>query len=133
MLVKERYHVELDQHQPRREWIIVDDDTQISRHTRIFEGDISPEKVRQAALIWTRLLRAKTVRELAGGQKVYVLKTSQGDLTEDSVAAVATAIRSKGQGWLLWVRAGKPFGRCEVAREGLLHGYIESFKKLIKT
>jgi hypothetical protein len=65
------------------------------------------------------------VREIAGGHKIYVLKTSQGDLNEESVGAIARAIRSKGQGWLLWVEAGKPIGRCEVVMEGLLRGYID--------
>jgi len=121
----ERCHVELDQHRPRREWTVIDHDTRISRHTRIFEGDIAQEKVHQAALIWSRLLRAKTIREIAGGHKIYVLKTSQGDITEDSVAAIVRAIRSKGRGWLLWVQASKPAGRCDVAMDGLLRGYID--------
>jgi hypothetical protein len=121
----EQFHVELDQQSPRREWFAVDKATGIARHTRIFEGDMSQEKVQRTALIWSRLLRAKTVRELAGGQKIYVIKTSQADLNAESVGALAKAVRSKGPGWVLWVEPGKPVGQCEVLDDGLLRARID--------
>jgi hypothetical protein len=118
----EQSRVELDEQRPRREWFVVDVPSGVSRHTRIFEGDMSADKVLKTAAIWTRLLRTKTVRDLAGGQKIYVIKTSQADLDKGSVMALAKAIRSKGAGWLLWVEAGTPVGHCEVAADGLIRG-----------
>lgn len=121
----EQCHVELDEQRPRREWFVVDQASGISRHTRIFEGDMPKEKVQRTAVMWTRLLRARTVRDLAGGQKIYVIKTSQADLREDSVVALAKSVRSKGPGWLLWVEAGTPVGHCEIVAEGLLRARID--------
>jgi hypothetical protein len=121
----EQAYVDLDEQQPRREWFVVDRETRISRHTRIFQGDMPQEKVQKTALLWTQLLRAKAVREIAAGQKVYVVKTSQGDLGRDALAEVATALRSKGPGWVLWVEAGEPVGHCEIVMDGLLHARID--------
>jgi hypothetical protein len=121
----EECYISLDEQRPRREWFVVDHPTRISRHTGIFEGDIPQETVLKTARVWTRLLRAKAVREIAGGQKIYVIKTSQGDLSEEAVAAVATALRSKGQSWVLWVEAGGPVGHCEILKEGLLRARID--------
>jgi hypothetical protein len=121
----EQCHVALDEQQPRREWFVVDEATRISRHTRIFQGDIPQDKVHKTAILWTRLLRAKAVREIAAGQKIYVMKTSQGDLSQKALAEVAKAVRSKGPGWVLWVEAGDPVGHCEVVMDGLLHARID--------
>jgi hypothetical protein len=121
----EQCHVELDEQRPRREWFVVDQPSGISRHTRIFEGDMPKEQVHRTAVVWTRLLREKTVRDLAGGQKIYVIKTSQADLDEDSVTALTRAVRAKGRGWLLWVEAGTPVGHCEIVADGLLRARID--------
>ena len=121
----EQSFVELDEQRPRREWFVVDQPTGISRHTRIFEGDMPEQTVRKTAVTWTRLLRAKALRDLAGGQKIYVIKTSQADLDPASVFALARAIRSKGPGWLLWVEAGTPVGHCEIEFDGLLRARID--------
>jgi plasmid stability protein len=121
----ENCYVSLDEQQPRREWFIVDHDTRTSRHTRIFEGDMPKENVQEVALFWTRLLRAKTAREIADGQKIYVMKSSRGELTEEAVAEVAKALRSRGPSWLLWVEAGEPVGHCEIAFDGLLRARID--------
>jgi hypothetical protein len=120
----EQCYVDLDE-QRRREWFVVDRETGISRHTRIFQGDIPQELVHKTALVWTRLLRAKAVREIAAGQKIYVIKTSEGDLTQSALAEVTRALRSKGLGWVLWVESGHPVGHCEVMMEGLLHVSID--------
>jgi hypothetical protein len=121
----EQCHVELDEQRPRREWFFVDEASGVSRHTRLFEGDMPKEKVLRTALMWTRLLRAKTARDLTGGQKIYVIKTSQADLDEHSVVALANAVRSKGSGWVLWVETGTPVGYCEIATHGLLRARID--------
>jgi hypothetical protein len=121
----EKCYVALDQQQPRREWYFVDHDTRTSRHSHIFEGDMPKENVQEIALFWTRLLRSKTAREIAAGSKIYIMKSSQSDLTEQAVGEVARALRSKGPSWLLWVEAGKPVGHCEVAFEGLLRARID--------
>lgn len=121
----EKCYIALDEQQPRREWFIVDHDTRTSRHSRIYEGDLPKEKVQELALLWTRLLREKAARDLVEGNKIYVMKTSQNDLTEDAVVEVARALRSKGRGWVLWVEAGDPPGHCEIAVDGLLRARID--------
>lgn len=121
----EKCYIALDEQQPRREWFIVDHDTRTSRHSRIFEGDLPKDKVQELALFWTRLLREKAGRDIAEANKIYVMKSSQGDLTEDAVVEVVQALRSKGRGWVMWVEAGDPPGRCEIAMDGLLRARID--------
>ena len=121
----EKCYIALDEQQPRREWFIVDHDTRTSRHSRIFEGDLPKEKVQELALFWTRLLREKAGRDIAEANKIYVMKSSQGDLTEDAVIEVVRALRSKGRGWVMWVEAGEPPGHCEITMEGLLRARID--------
>jgi hypothetical protein len=121
----DRGYVALDKQQPRREWYFGDHETGTSRHSHIYEGDLPQDKVEKMARVWARLLREKTVREIATGQKIYVIKTSRGDFTEQAVAEVARALRSKGPSWLLWVEAGNPVGHCDVAMEGLIRARID--------
>lgn len=121
----DKCYVSLDEQTPRREWYVVDHDTKIQRHSHIFEGDMPKDKVEKAARIWTRMLREKTVTEIASGRKLYVLKTSEDDLTLEAVSEVAKALRSKGSSWLLWVEAGAPVGFCDVAMEGLIRARID--------
>jgi hypothetical protein len=121
----ERCYIALDEQKPRAEWFFVDHETRTSRHSGIFDGDMPKEKVQSLARIWTRLLREKAARELAAASRIYVIKTSQADLTEPAVAAIAKALRAKGRAWLLWVQAGHPAGSCEVAFEGLLRARID--------
>ena len=121
----EHCYIALDEQQPRREWFFVDHETRTSRHSRIFEGDLPKEKVQDLALFWTRLLREKSARDIAAGNKIYVMKTSQGDLMEEAVVEVARALRSKGRGWVLWVEPGDPVGHCEMVMDGLLRARID--------
>jgi hypothetical protein len=121
----EQCYVALDEQKPRREWYFVDHDTRTSRHSQIFEGDMPKENVQEIGLFWSRLLRAKTAREIATGHKIYVTKSSQGDLTEHAIAEVAKALRSKGPSWLLWVQPGEPVGHCEILFDGLLRARID--------
>jgi len=121
----EQCHIALDEQKPRGEWFFVDHETRTSRHSGIYDGDMPKERVQGLARTWTRMLREKAAREFAEASRIYVIKTSQGDLTEDAVAEVAKAVRAKGPGWLMWVEAGDPVGRCEVAMDGLLRARID--------
>jgi hypothetical protein len=121
----EKCYVALDEQKPRGEWFFVDHDTRTSRHSHIFDGDMPKENVQEIALFWARLLRAKTAREIAAGQKIYIIKSSQGDLTQNAVTEVAKALRSKGPSWLLWVQVGVPVGQCEIVFDGLMRARID--------
>lgn len=121
----ENCYVALDEQRPRGEWFVVDHDTRTSRHSGIFDGDMPQDKVQELAQLWTRMLRAKSADELAAGRKVYVMKSSQGDLDRESVGRVARALRAKSRGWVLWVEPGAPVGECTVAEDGLLHARID--------
>jgi hypothetical protein len=121
----ENCYATLEETRPRREWKIVDPDTGTIRHTHIFEGDMSQEMIQKLALMWTRLLREKTVSEIMAGEKIYVMKTSTGDLGENAMVEVAKALRSKGPAWLLWVEPGTPVGHCEIAADGLMLASID--------
>ena len=121
----ENCYVKLEESRPRREWRIFDPDTGTSRHSHIFEGDMSQEMIHKVALMWGRLLREKTVCEIIAGEKIYVMKASDGGLSENEMVELAKALRSKGPAWLLWVAPGTPVGHCEIAADGLLRARID--------
>jgi hypothetical protein len=118
-------YVTLEESRPRREWRIIDPETATSRHTHIFEGDMAQAMIQKLAVFWARLLREKTAAEIATGEKIYVMKTSNDDLDEEAMIEVAKALRSKGPAWLMWVQPGTPVGHCEIVVDGLLRARID--------
>jgi hypothetical protein len=121
----EHAYIALDDSRPRREWFFIDPETRTSRHTQIFEGDMPRDMIQKAALFWAQLLREKTVREIAAGEKIFVIKSSESALNPRAVEDLARALRSKGPGWLVWVEARPPVGHCEIAMDGLVRACID--------
>ena len=117
--------VELDQQQPRREWIIVDRARNLREHTFIWEGEQSEEAVRMSSLTRSRYLQRMMIDNMRTADKIYVIKSGEGHLTEKACLAISQALRQRGPNWLLWVEPGPIIGRVDQLAPGLLRGTID--------
>jgi hypothetical protein len=117
--------VELDQQQPRREWIIVDPVNRLREHTFIWDGDQEEEQVRSQQLKRIAFLRRMMTDNIRDANKIFVIKSGNGKLAVGHTLAIAQALRRRGASWLLWVEPGNQVGSVEVLADGLLRGIID--------
>ncbi len=115
--------VELDQQQPRREWILVDRIYDIRQHSFIWEGD--PREVTIAAKMrrHCKYLRDKLIEDLVEGNKIYVIK-SVPDVRPELARRVAAGVRNWGTGSVLWVVDQGTGPAIEDLGDGLLRGCV---------
>jgi hypothetical protein len=95
-------------------------------HTRRFGGIDDPEVVRVAELESARFLKAKLLRELAMGGRLFVVR---GPADVKHMHKILEELQRRGDHALLWVRvasAKNPAGTV-VLRDGLLEGYVSHY------
>jgi hypothetical protein len=117
--------VELDQQQPRREWIIIDRVRDLREHTFIWEGEQPAEAIREMCHKRTALLRRMMVQNMSEGNKIFVIKSAKGHVDQNVAMAISSALRRRGPNWLLWVEPGQNIGQIEVLEDGLMRGTID--------
>jgi hypothetical protein len=95
-------------------------------HSGRFGGIDDPEVVRLAQIEMTRFLKAKLLRDLALGGRLFV---HRGPADLKLMARIANELRGYGDNGLLWVKLANdknPPGTLRV-REGLVEGFISRF------
>jgi tetratricopeptide (TPR) repeat protein len=99
--------------------------------TFIREDEAPFDRIYAAACRRLQFLARKLVEDLEAGNKIFVFRLTDRDLTEAELGRLHTAMRSYGDNTLLYVRhedAGHPNGTVALAGPGLLVGYIDRFK-----
>jgi tetratricopeptide (TPR) repeat protein len=99
----------------------------------IHEDDISYERMWKQTIRRLPFLRDKLITDLEAGQKIFVWRQTERNLTEAELDRLYRAVRSYGDNTLLYVRYQDDAhrnGTIEWARPGLLVGYIDRFKQL---
>ena len=77
-----------------------------------------------------QFLRQKLIDDLHAGEKIFVFKNLQRNLTETELVRLHAAVRAYGNGVLLYVQYADeayPAGAVEDRGDGLMIGYIEHF------
>jgi thioredoxin-like negative regulator of GroEL len=77
-----------------------------------------------------RYLAEKMIEDLTAGEKIFVYKNTNRDLTETEIGEIRRAMSRYGRNMLLYVRyAGEehPNGTVEWVEDGLMYGYLDRF------
>jgi hypothetical protein len=113
----------------KREYMIHERKYGLVYHTFVFEGERTPEVMRQQEATRLKFLRRKFLEELDAGEKIFIFKTST-PVPEPEVLPLFMALNRKVSNTLLWVvpeEPNRPSGTVEVMMNGLLKGYIDRF------
>ncbi len=90
----------------------------------------SEEQMRELACRRLQFLRDKLIGDLQAGEKIFVFKVIERNLTDEEIGRLHAAMRRYGDNTLLYVRyedEEHPNGTVEVAADGLMIGYIDRF------
>jgi len=113
----------------KREFMIHERKYGLVYHTFVYEGERTPELMRQQEATRLKFLRRKFVEEIDAGEKIFVFK--RGTPVPDSeILPLFLALNQRQPNTLLWVvpeQPGRPSGTVEVLLNGLLKGYIDRF------
>jgi tetratricopeptide (TPR) repeat protein len=99
----------------------------------IYEDEISYDQMWTQALRRLQFLRRKLIADLEAGDKIFVYRITNRNLTDDEVDQLWRAVRGYGDTTLLYVRyedAQHPNGSVEYVKPGLMIGYMDRFKQL---
>ena len=103
----------------------------LGTHTYVKLDEAPQERVAEQTYRRMQYLRRELIDDLESGDKLFVYKTSARNLEDHELDRLHTAIRSYGgNATLLYVRYADeihPDGTVEVARPGLLLGYLDRF------
>jgi hypothetical protein len=113
----------------RREFIIHERKYGLVYHTFVYEGERTPELMRQQEATRLKFLRRKFVEELDAGEKIFVFKRAT-PVPESEILPLFLALNRRRPNTLLWVvpeEPGRPSGTVEVLMNGLLKAYIDRF------
>ena len=97
----------------------------------IYEADISHERMLKQTLRRLPYLRDKLIADLESGEKLFVWRQTDRNLTAAELDRLHRAVQSYGNNTLLYVRYqddDHPNGTVEYDRPGLIIGYIDRFK-----
>jgi hypothetical protein len=98
-------------------------------HTNRYAYRIDVAEAHTQVVRTLRYLRQKLLRDLKEASKIFVYRTD-ADHSLDEMTRLLQAIRSHGNGTLLWVTAGDPgfgIGSVEVLGDGFLKGHLDRF------
>jgi hypothetical protein len=101
----------------------------LTYHTFVYEGERTPELMRQQEATRLKFLRRKFIEELDAGEKIFVFRRGRG-VTDSEILPLFLALNRNRANTLLWVvpeEPGHPSGSVEVLLNGLLKGYIDRF------
>ena len=113
----------------KREFMIHEQKYGLTYHTFVYEGERTPELLRQQESTRLKFLRRKFVEDLEAGEKIFVFKRSS-PVPEAEILPLFLALTMNGPNTLLWIvpeEPGHPSGTVEVLMNGLLKGYIDRF------
>ena len=99
-------------------------------HTGMSPDSIAKDKAMGVFGRRLQFLANKLIGDLEAGEKIFVYRMVTRDLTYSEVHRLHAAVRSYGDGKLLYVRyedADHPNGTVELVKPGLLIGYIDRF------
>jgi tetratricopeptide (TPR) repeat protein len=114
----------------RNEYRTLDRRFGMAMHTFIHEDEVSPEKMYAQSCIRLKYLANKLREDLRAASKIFVYKIASRTLTDDELDRMHAAVRACGDATLLYVRPEtdvKKHGTVEVAKPGLMIGYIDQF------
>ena len=99
---------------------------------RTFVGTdaMSEEQMRGQACRRLQFLRDKLIGDLRAGEKIFVFKVIERNLSDEEIGRLHSSMRHYGENALLYVRyqdEQHPNGTVEVAADGLMIGYIDRF------
>ncbi|HXQ53712.1 MAG TPA: tetratricopeptide repeat protein [Stellaceae bacterium] len=97
----------------------------------IYEDEIAFERMWKQSLRRLVFLKDKLIADLEAGAKLFVWRQTERNLTESELDRLHRAVRSYGDAMLLYVRYEEedhPNGTVELAKPGLMVGYIDRFK-----
>ena len=98
-------------------------------HTFVYEGERSPDAMRQQEAKRLTFLRRKFLDELDAGEKIFLFRSNPA-ASEAEILPLWQALNGNRPNTLFWVvpaDATHPPGMVEVVMDGLLKGYIERF------
>lgn len=98
--------------------------------TGMSAGDLSEADIHDRTCRRLQFLRQKLIDDLRAGEKIFVYKVQERNLTKKEIARLHQALRRYGDNTLLYVRyadAAHPNGTVETAAPGLLIGSIDHF------
>jgi hypothetical protein len=113
----------------RREFMIHERKYGLVYHTFVYEGERTPELMREQEATRLKFLRRKFVEELDAGDKIFVFKRAT-PVPDSEILPLFLALNRRRPNTLLWVvpeEPGRPSGTVEVLMNGLLKGYIDRF------
>jgi len=99
--------------------------------TFIYEDEVSFEKMYAASCRRMQFLARKLVEDLEQGNKIFVYRLTDRNLSEAELDRLHAAMRVYGDNTLLYVRyetAEHPNGTVELDKPGLIVGYIDRFR-----
>lgn len=102
----------------------------MAMRTFVPADDIAEDQMRERVCRRLQFLRRKLIEDLRAGNKIFVYKVLERNLTEKEIERICRAMRRYGDNTLLYVRyadAEHPFGTVERAAPGLMIGYIDRF------
>jgi len=112
-----------------REFVVRESVYGMTYHTFQYERQMALDTVRQQQATRLNFLKRKLMEDIAGGEKIFVIKRSP-QLRPEEILPVYTALNEIGRNWLLWMvpaDAAHPAGTVEGLLPGLLRGYIDRF------
>jgi pentatricopeptide repeat protein len=115
---------------PEPEYVIADRRYGFSVHTFISPDSIPREKMISNGCSRLRFLRRKLLEELEIGNKIFVYKIAERNLSLEEAQLLHSKLRGYGPNTLLYVRYeddDHPTGTVERIDDGLMIGYINQF------
>lgn len=97
----------------------------------VYQDEVPFDKMYAASCRRLQFLARKLINDLEQGSKIFVFRLTDRNLTEPELGRLHVAMRAYGDNSLLYVRyadAEHPNGMVELAKPGLLIGYIDRFK-----
>jgi hypothetical protein len=119
----------LEGEEGRREFMIHERKYGLVYHTFVYEGERTPDLMRQQEATRLKFLRRKFAEELDAGEKIFVFKRATPP-PESEILPLYLALNRRRPNTLLWVvpeEPGRPSGTVEVLMNGLLKAYIDRF------
>ena len=113
----------------RREFMIHERAYGLVYHSFVYEGERTPELMRQQEATRLKFLRRKFLEEMDAGEKIFVFKRGT-PVPEAEILPLYLALNRERPNTLLWIvpeEDGHPAGSVEVLMHGLLKGYIDRF------
>jgi tetratricopeptide (TPR) repeat protein len=102
----------------------------MAMRTFVPADEIAEDKMFERVCRRLQFLKRKMIEDLAGPSKVFVYKVIARNLRQEEVGRIHRAMRAYGDNTLLYVGYADrdhPAGTVELARPGLILGYVERF------